>query len=130
MLRYIHIDDGNNVLPNKVILSSADGTAVSQLCQSRRTTHRRRRFNHYRHEVAECVKNVHTYFQNDSWLSVKVQHYENTIAVQLVQLKVRSVTFQVRYFHALQFGPSFARTSIFSAPNSTKQNITQIDSRR
>jgi len=51
---------------------------------------------------------------------VKPQHYENTIAFQLVQLTARSVIFQVRHFHALQFvpsfsGPSLSRSPIFSA---------------
>ena len=53
---------------------------------------------------------------------MKPQHSENTIAVQLAQLKAWSVIFQVRHFHALQFGPpflgpSFSRWPIFSAPN-------------
>ena len=41
---------------------------------------------------------IYTFKTTPGWLSVKPQHYENTIAVHLVQLKAWSVIFQVAHF--------------------------------
>jgi len=138
MLCYMCIDYGNNVLHNKVVVSclcavyrwdSRFPCIISKrpstwLLKPRKSCNNvpwRRRFNHCSvtlRSLNALTMCVHNYFQNDSWLSVKPPHNENTIAVQL---KAWYVIFKVRHFHALQLGlsfsdPSFSRLSIFSAP--------------
>jgi len=58
------------------------------------------------------------------------QHYENTIAIQLVQLKAWSVIFQVRHFHALQFGPSFSGPSIFQVAHLQLRSLIFVHTAR